>query len=103
MLRFVAFVLVVSVPAFAVETMRVQMGPPVQTAIIDGAQLAIGEDAEDARYSVVGKKQTVTKGTLGSALRFRSGDALSVNGMAVRGDVVAVRAAAGVRPAAARR
>lgn len=85
-----------SLPAHAVETMRVQMGPVVQTAIIDGAQLSVGEDAEDARFSAVGKKQTVTKGTLGGVVRFRSGDALSVNGMSVRGDVVAVPQAGGV-------
>ncbi len=92
--------------------MRVQMGPAVQSAQIEGEALAAGEDAEDARFVGVGSPRlTITRvngklsvngePVLGDALRFRAGllarDAgtpgdlpLKVNGMVVRGDVVAV-------------
>ena len=105
-------------PAGAAETMRVQMGVVVASAQVEGDSLASGEDAEDARFAptpgrklLVGRTQgqlTVNgQPVLGDAVRFRAGEAsrdagslgelpLTVNGMVVRGDVVAVLAPGGV-------
>ncbi|MBS1150200.1 MAG: SpoIID/LytB protein [Myxococcaceae bacterium] len=110
--------LLLCLPAGAAETMRVQMGPAVATAQIEGEALATGEDAEDARFSPAGAgrhlvarvngKLTVNgEPVIGDAIRFRAGllarDAgvpgdrpLKANGMLVRGDVVAVLQPAGV-------
>ncbi len=110
--------LLLCLPASAAETMRVQMGPAVQTAQIEGEALARGEDAEDARFSGIGGTKLLVARTngkltvdgepvMGDAVRFRAGllarDAgvpgdrpLKVNGLVVRGDVVAVLLPAGV-------
>ena len=98
--------------------MRVQMGPAVQTAQIEGEALATGEDAEDARFLGIGGGKLVVARTngklnvngepvIGDAIRIRAGLAgrdagvpgdrpLRVNGLVVRGDVVAVLQGGGV-------
>jgi stage II sporulation protein D len=110
--------LVICLPAGAAETMRVQMGAAVQAAQIEGEALASGEDAEDAHFTGSGGSRVVVarengkltvngEPVIGGARRFRAGllarDAgvpgdrpLKVNGMVVRGDVVAVLQPAGV-------
>lgn len=110
--------LTLALPAWAAETMRVQMGPAVQIAQIEGEALATGQDAEDARFVAVGDnhlsvgrvngKLTVNgEPVIGNVIRVRAGllarDAgvpgdrpLKVNGLVVRGDVVAVLLPAGV-------
>ena len=110
--------LLLCLPAQAAETMRVQMGPVVSSVQIEGEALAAGEDLEDARFVAVGANRlsvTRVNGKLtvngepiiGDALRFRAGllarDAgvpgdrpLKVNGMVVRGDVVAIAQGQGV-------
>ncbi len=117
-IRYGWWLVLLCLPAGAAETMRVQMGAAVQTAQIEGEELATGEDSEDARFLgvaagklVVGRsngKLTVNgQAVFGDAMRFRAGllgrDAgvpgdrpLKVNGMVVRGDVVAVLLPGGV-------
>jgi stage II sporulation protein D len=116
--KHLGWLLLLCLPAHAAETMRVQMGAAVPTAQIEGDALATGEDAEDARFTgVEGGRLSVTRSggklmvngepVIGNALRVRAGlqsrDAgvpgdrpLKVNGMVVRGDVVAVLQPAGV-------
>lgn len=113
-----SFLALFGLPARAAETMRVQMGALVPTAQVEGEALASGEDAEDARFApaegrtlLVGRrngKLTVNgEPVLGDAVRFRAGELsrdagvpgelpLKVNGMVVRGDVVAVLQPGGV-------
>ncbi len=110
-------VLWLALPAAAAETMRVQMGAVVGSAQVEGDSLASGEDAEDARFIPSdarkllvarsnGKLTVNGEPVLGEAVRFRASEAndagqlgelpLKVNGMVVRGDVVAVLAPGGV-------
>jgi stage II sporulation protein D len=117
-MRSLVIVALCALPAGAAETMRVQMGAVVATAQLEGDGLASGEDAEDAQFTATpGRKLTIARAAgkltvngepvLGDAVRFRAGEAardagpvgdqpLKVNGMVVRGDVVAVLQAGGV-------
>ncbi len=98
--------------------MRVQMGAAVMTAQIEGEALSTGQDAEDARFSGTGGARLEVarsngmltlngQPVVGGAIRVRAGlwaretgvpgaRPLKVNGMVVRGDVVAVLQPAGV-------
>lgn len=94
------------------------MGAAVPLAQIEGEALATGEDAEDAQFFAVGARKLVVarangklivngEPVLGTSVRFRAGlqarDAgvpgelpLKVNGVVVRGDVVALAQGSGV-------
>lgn len=102
---------VVAVPAGAVETMRIAVGPEVSRAVVTGPALALGLDVDDGAFTSTGKTRLellVSKDGLvvngekwaGASLRVRAGQAglepISVNGTQVRGDLVAIRQGSGL-------
>ena len=111
MLRAALLALVVALPAQAVETMRISMGPPVASAEIRGVQLAWGPDSETGQVTPARRSAVTVEArqgrlwldgapVVGKAIRFRAGDdaadagvvgtaPISAGGMEVRGDVVA--------------
>lgn len=102
-MRALVFSLLVSVSAFASETMRIAVGPDSAKVVIEGANLRVGADADDATFepfsasrvtltSLGGKLQVEGEPSPSQALRFRSGDdgsgVIQVGGVRVKGDVV---------------
>ncbi len=108
MTRVLLALALVSLPARAAETMRVSMGEPVAKAVVEGAALEAGEDADDAGFSLLGGAratlmlhggQVLLDGQpRGASVRLRAEQlgALSVNGIKVRGEVAAVATAQGL-------
>lgn len=108
-LRRVVVLCLIALPAWAVETMRISMGPPSSTARISARTLAYGPDSEEGPFTRlpegsarvrVARGKLVLNGTpvVGEAIRFRVGEQLSAKRPGtlplragkseVRGDVV---------------
>ena len=97
-------------PAFAVETVRIAVGPELKAATITGEGLGSGPDEESARFQPVPEGRAVLA-MRGEALtlndvevpdgvvRFKAtaGEHLDVGQMKVQGDVVAIRGKSGVQ------
>lgn len=88
--------------AAGAETMRIAVGPEATTAVIEGADLAQGDDADDARFDDVGRRRVTVSVVAdrlsvdrapvhAEAIRFRPQGPVSVNGVVVRGDVVVMK------------
>ena len=98
--------------ALGAETMRIAMGSEVKVARLSGENLSFGDDLEDSRFQLLGRRQVTVERRgqqllidsvpiVGDSLRVRAGgddrdggllsdEPISVNGTRVRGDVVAV-------------
>lgn len=102
-MRALALVTVLALPALAVETMRIAVGPESSRLTLSGDGLRVGADADDASYEPFSQSvvhfslehgQLVVEGqpSPAQALRFRSGadgvGVIEVNGTRVHGDVV---------------
>ncbi|SEU17864.1 SpoIID/LytB domain-containing protein [Stigmatella erecta] len=86
MLRPVAVVLLgllVSAPAFALETMRIAMSEAGAEVQVSGQGLSSGADTEEATFQPLGTRQALVR---------RRGKKLEVNGVAVAGSSVRFRA-----------
>lgn len=96
----------VATGASGAETMRIVVGPEVERVVLEGRDLRVGPDADEARYEGFAATRVTVALEGGAllvdghvsptpALRFRAGaegdEPLSVNGTKVRGDVVVVR------------
>ncbi|MBK7859541.1 MAG: SpoIID/LytB domain-containing protein [Archangiaceae bacterium] len=101
-------VMLVAQRSGATETMRIAIGSEVKLAHVAGQALLRGDDEEDGVFSALpGPDVTVSRrgrdllidGAVvgGSAVRFRNGGAIEVNGTKVRGDVVALVGRDGVQ------
>lgn len=90
-------------PASASETMRIAVGPESSKVTLEGAELRVGADADEATFEPFNSttvvvtsqgNQLVVQGVAAptTALRFRSGNdgsgVIQVNGVRVKGDVV---------------
>lgn len=102
----IPFLLVwLSSAGFAAETMRIAVGPESSRVVLEGDDLWVGADADDASFEAFSAQKvtlTLVRGGLlvegepapAKALRFRSGGdgkgVIAVNGTRVRGDLVVI-------------
>lgn len=102
MLRPICCALLMASPALAAETMRIAVQQQTAQALVEGSDLAFGEDADDANMSPLNHPKVVVTAAKGrlqldgvavnvDAVRLRAGEEdglIAVNGIRVRGDVV---------------
>lgn len=102
MLRALVLALVVTpLAAFAVETVRIDMGTENGTVTLKADGIAFGQDVEDGAFKAVGGREAVVRRVddhlmlgespiVGDAVRFRATDAsgIATSTLRVRGEVV---------------
>ncbi len=102
MVRLICCALLMALPALGAETMRIAVQQETGQALVEGADLAFGEDLDGATMSPLNHPAVVVTALKGhlelngvavkaSAVRLRAGEEdglIAVNGIRVRGDVV---------------
>jgi stage II sporulation protein D len=108
----VLLLVVASLDAFAVETVRIAVGPELKTATVSGDALSMGPDEDAAKFEPVPQGRAVLAmrddqlvvndvavplGVVRLKAQGRSGAVLDVGDMRVQGDVVALKGKSGVQ------